>query len=435
MVKVESLKDHTKLFGFSGILAAVIFLIALIVSILTSVDWTLGINHISELGFNSGSSLYYMIGCISAGIISLIFAFGNFIRADNIFGKFSGILLFISGVFLILLGIITTGDSNDSLILIFYGLAIISVASSAIADFKSNATLNAFISGLFTVILLVLVYVSGDGLLFAVLLCIWVIFQSIMFLAPPVDVVAKPKATPAKKVKAESKPSEKSKPAPAKAKPTPAKPKPVPAKSEPKEEEKAEKPVEEAPIVEATPEPKLVEKKIASEPEKPSEEVKPLRPKIAFKEQPTPDDAIRRSETKPTPEPVKTVSEKEDSVVEKFTEPVTEKVEVIEEKPVDDEFTDNSPEALVRRACWNKGLRCRRGYGDHNIPVAFVKGKVAVFVEPKDADQSKDAILVSEGWNVFRYDETTISNGETQAEEIVAKVKENLRASKTKKKK
>ena len=37
-----------------------------------------------------------------------------------------------------------------------------------------------------------------------------------------------------------------------------------------------------------------------------------------------------------------------------------------------------TPEDIVRRAAWNKGLRCRRDYGPEKIPFAFVKGKVAV---------------------------------------------------------
>jgi hypothetical protein len=101
----------------------------------------------------------------------------------------------------------------------------------------------------------------------------------------------------------------------------------------------------------------------------------------------------------------------------------------------DDEYTDNSPEALVRRAAWNKGLRCRRGYGPYEIPVAVVKGRVAVFVQPADADASLDETLRSEGWTVFRYDEAEITDGLEQGETIAAAVKENLRAARASAKK
>ena len=110
--------------------------------------------------------------------------------------------------------------------------------------------------------------------------------------------------------------------------------------------------------------------------------------------------------------------------------------EQAEEELGEDLYTDYSPEAVVRRAAWNKGLRCRRGYGEHNIPVAFVKGKVAVFVDSADADTSIDAKLAEEGWTVLRYDASTITDGKAQGDEIAAAVKANMRASKaaTKKK-
>lgn len=101
----------------------------------------------------------------------------------------------------------------------------------------------------------------------------------------------------------------------------------------------------------------------------------------------------------------------------------------------EDMFTDNSPEALVRRAAWNRGLRCRRGYGDHNIPVAFVKGKVAVFVDEPDADTSVDSTLESEGWTVLRFNASDVTDGKDQGEVIVAAVKSNIRSSKAASKK
>ena len=101
----------------------------------------------------------------------------------------------------------------------------------------------------------------------------------------------------------------------------------------------------------------------------------------------------------------------------------------VEEEEVlgEDLFTDYSPEAVVRRAAWNKGLRCRRDYGPYNIPVAFVKGKVAVFVVPADADTSMDVALIDEGWTILRYDEALVTDGKVQGEEIAATVKLKLR--------
>ena len=107
-----------------------------------------------------------------------------------------------------------------------------------------------------------------------------------------------------------------------------------------------------------------------------------------------------------------------------------------EEEILEDTFTDYSPEALVRRAAWNKGLRCRRDYGEYHIPVAFVKGKVAVYVQdPAEFDKTNDAKLEEDGWVIIRYDINTITDGLDQGNEIAAAVKANIRAQKAAKKK
>jgi heterodisulfide reductase subunit D len=94
-----------------------------------------------------------------------------------------------------------------------------------------------------------------------------------------------------------------------------------------------------------------------------------------------------------------------------------------------------NPEGIVRRAAWNKGLRCRRNYGIDNVQVAFVKSKVAVYVTPDGNSTAKDDKLRNDGWVVLRYKEADISDGQKQAEEIKTACKENLRNLKKKAKK
>ena len=99
-----------------------------------------------------------------------------------------------------------------------------------------------------------------------------------------------------------------------------------------------------------------------------------------------------------------------------------------------DEFQwDLTPEGVLRRAAWNKKLRCRRNYGDLQIPVAFVKGKVAVYVDA-DAAEAKPK-LEADGWIVFSYNGLDITDGEKQAVEIRDAVKAQLRKMKKGKKK
>ncbi len=236
----------------------------------------------------------------------------------------------------------------------------------------------------------------------------------------------------------------------------------------PAEEPKAEEPVKEEPV--ETPAEPVVEQKPEEEPaqetvgetpeeapEAPAEEIVEEEPKA---EEPAPAEvpaeepvAEEEPEEKPAEEiveetPEEAPAEPAPSVI---AEPVVEKETSGEfqstgepnwgavtddssaETQEEDVYTDNSPEALVRRAAWNKGLRCRRNYGDANIPVAFVKGKVAVYVDDADADTSGDDALRAEGWTVLRYNAADITDGKDQGEEIAAAVKENTKAVKKKK--
>ena len=103
---------------------------------------------------------------------------------------------------------------------------------------------------------------------------------------------------------------------------------------------------------------------------------------------------------------------------------------------LEDTFTDYSPEALVRRAAWNKGLRCRRDYGDYHVPVAFVKGKVAVYVEePGSADTKAEEALKKDGWVILRFDINKVTDGLDEGAQIADAVKANIRAIKAAKKK
>ena len=145
-------------------------------------------------------------------------------------------------------------------------------------------------------------------------------------------------------------------------------------------------------------------------------------------------------ETPAEPEPAEPAAEPNWDMVARDTsepEPAPESPaeQQPEDVPTEDIYTDNSPEALVRRAAWNKGLRCRRGYGERNIPVAFVKGKVAVYVDEGEPDTSGDDDLRAEGWTVLRYRAEDITDGKAQGDEIAVAVKENTKSTSKKKSK
>ena len=193
-----------------------------------------------------------------------------------------------------------------------------------------------------------------------------------------------------------------------------------PTKVEPVKEVPKE-PVEETPKAEPKPEPELVKEEPKVEPETIEESV--------FEEEAV----VPEAEEVPA-EPVAAAA----AVVEEAatTSAPEEATESEEDEVLEDIYTDYSPEALVRRAAWNKGMRCRRDYGDYHIPVAFVKGKVAVYVEePGTEDKEVEAKLKEEGWVVLRYDINKVTDGLAEGAEIADAVKANVRAQKAAKKK
>ena len=131
------------------------------------------------------------------------------------------------------------------------------------------------------------------------------------------------------------------------------------------------------------------------------------------------------------PEPVPEV--KPEPAPAPVEEPAPAVADDADEEDYGDDFNyELTPEGVVRRAAWNKKLRCRRYYGEYQIPVAFVKGKVAVYVE--EDESAVRPILEEDGWVVLKFDPAEITDGEKQAIIIRDKVKEQMRAMKKAKK-
>ena len=213
---------------------------------------------------------------------------------------------------------------------------------------------------------------------------------------------------------------------------------PEPAADEPTiEEAPAEEPVIEEPVQETSED---QESSVSEEPEAiPEAEPEPV-PEVV-EDVPVEEPVVAPEEPSgPVQEPVIEEPKVEDIPAEAAPETVgaegqanietSETQESGEEVLGEDIYTDYSPEAVVRRAAWNKGLRCRRGYGEFNIPVAFVKGKVAVYVDSEEPDTTHDAELRDMGWTVLRYDASTVTDGKAQGDEIAAAVKANMRSAK-----
>lgn len=232
-------------------------------------------------------------------------------------------------------------------------------------------------------------------------------------------------ATPAE----EEKPAE---PAPAAVvEETPAEPAPV--EETPAEEEIPEMPkvmssqdaAAEAAAVKAENEERLSEQPAPAE-ETPAEEEKPAEP-APVEEAPAEQPAVAGAAVAVDEDEGENIPEEDSSEIDSGDDDYMLSLEDLGLEP-------DTPETFVRRAAWNKGLRCRRDYGKYKIPVAFVKGKVAVFVDGKVPMTSKDETLAKEGWTVLHFSEADITDGVAEAELIVKAVKENTRAMKKKRK-
>jgi len=101
---------------------------------------------------------------------------------------------------------------------------------------------------------------------------------------------------------------------------------------------------------------------------------------------------------------------------------------------MDDEVSyiaEDTPAARLKKAVWAKRLRYRMDYGDEGIDLAFVKRKVAVFI---DGNGKNDEILAKKGWKVLRFKGADITDGSKEAKLISDAVKESDKAVKKKKK-
>ncbi|CDF31182.1 transcription termination factor Rho [Methanoculleus sp. CAG:1088] len=245
----------------------------------------------------------------------------------------------------------------------------------------------------------------------------------------PVEESEEPKEETPAVVTEEEKPAE---PAPAAVvEETPADPAPV--EETPAEEEIPEMPkvmssqdaAAEAAAVKAENEERLSEQPAPAE-ETPAEEEKPAEP-APVEEAPAEQPAVAGAAVAVDEDEGENIPEEDSSEIDSGDDDYMLSLEDLGLEP-------DTPETFVRRAAWNKGLRCRRDYGKYKIPVAFVKGKVAVFVDGEVPMTSKDETLAKEGWTVLHFSEADITDGVAEAEVIVKAVKENTRAMKKKRK-
>jgi hypothetical protein len=445
-----------KVLGTLGLLAALIYVIALFAAALTTSGFEIGVNNITDLGETS----VYTAGCIVAGLLGLIFGAGILMR--NIKGVFIakvyGILILVAAVVLIVLG---ATKSDSTVVMIFEIVAIVAVISEVgfnwISEQKALMVVSAFFA-IFMIGTAALDAILGFG--FAVFTALWIILTAVSYISEgqceacakktsrPIDKKENKSAGKQKQqasVKATEKaPSnkveEKKKSATVtlKTDASKAEVKTVGPKVEPKKNDIQKEPVAEK--KEELPKLKVMSSREAAV-------VRDTKKVDEVKVEVPAEGTTKQAAESVKDIPVSNVSQNNVEPIEKVK---VESVSIVQEEirltDMDDEveleedleevnITEDTPDALVRRAAWNKGLRCRRNYGEHKIPVAFVKGKVAVYISSEIGDKAEDEALIAEGWVVLHYVECDITDGKSQGEEIAKALKENLKAERASKKK
>ena len=429
-----------KIGDYVGLLSAALFIIAAFVMVLVSDD-TIGGDILSV------TARYVLI---AAGVLAIVSGIFLILKGGNFISKIVDIMIIILGVVAILCYVLIGNGSMGAQLMveILGAVAIIGMIAAIGSDWTKGLLGVMYIDFLFLVMTIVLVAILALGLSVtivpaAIILIIGFWLASAVFLgqmeAAPKKGEIDPNRKSAKRAQKEQEKKE------------------AEAKKEQKREETREKAAKEKAKEEKKPEEKPAEQKSESVAiAVPAEEKKEEPVAEPVEEAPAEEPADEAPAEEPVEEPVeeapaeekpnndfmsKLVSSKDAAGAAAAGAAVAAAADDDDEEDEDDEvlediYTDYSPEALVRRAAWNRGLRCRRDYGDLHVPVAFVKGKVAVYVEePGNEDKEAEAKLKEDGWVVLRFDINKVTDGLDEGAQIAEAVKANKRAMKAAKKK
>ncbi|NLU46238.1 MAG: hypothetical protein GXX87_04790 [Euryarchaeota archaeon] len=386
--------------GLIGFSAVLVYAAALMAAIIMTTGFEPGSSALSELR----GAPAYVAGTVVAGVLGIVAGAGLFIKSrDGVFiAKVRGALVTLAAAALILLGVSGDGSLAWALFMI---LAVFAALSETGFNWISGRNPALALSGISVALMVLTAMFTGSGLPFAAAAAFWVASSSLPRILEGGPDRQEPEASPTVRTApavsysdgsadvAESAPPNENRPATIDMNPPAA---PTAVAIRPAEPASADAPVQTA------------------EPER-AEELPKLRI-MSSKEAATARDAK--------------MSEDKGREAEAAPEGETD----ADGSHEDAMMYPETPDVMVRRAAWNKGLRCRRDYGPHRIPVAFVKSRVAVYVSPDESGPT-DEKLRSEGWTVLRYKTDGITDGKEQAEEIARTVRENLKAQRASKKK
>ena len=109
---MKTSKDHSTAFAWAGLIGVAVFIIAWMSAEAVDSTWQFGVNVLCDFNSSTDAGLYFNYGCRIAGILIAIFGIGRAVYGKNAGHCLGGILLFLGGVALALVGVFTPDDGN-----------------------------------------------------------------------------------------------------------------------------------------------------------------------------------------------------------------------------------------------------------------------------------------------------------------------------------
>ena len=127
-------KKHAAAFGWFGVLAVAVFSIIWLACYSVDTSWVWGKNSISDFGISdTDAASFFKYGCAIVGVLLAIFGIGEVVNKKKFGYVFSGIMVVLTGICVIIVGFADLNYKGGDIHHFFAILAAIFAAASAIA--------------------------------------------------------------------------------------------------------------------------------------------------------------------------------------------------------------------------------------------------------------------------------------------------------------
>jgi hypothetical membrane protein len=178
-------KLSTAPFSFAAIVGGAMAPLLFAIAIFADGYWTFDVNSLSDLGisYNETAAMIFNLTCIFAGICMAVFGLGKLIIKKKL-DAVSGFFMCISGVLLILIGLITKDTLDLHLIIAvgFFATFALAIITGVISDFSNRRYIVTAIGIVLIVIILAACIgftIMGTEVICVLCICDWAIIQGL----------------------------------------------------------------------------------------------------------------------------------------------------------------------------------------------------------------------------------------------------------------